>query len=768
MQNHITRGHIFKDISVCSTEQKNTEKNEFPDIASNEQITTTTIEKASVESIKQTKQSALEIDTLTANITLAAAKTMLNLLSHSDFSMSRALELANSMKEIPKVISNYLEIKNVDLACSHDVIEALSNPFRMISTEYKLLKFLKNNNLFIEPIPFTINKRLNLITRKGKRMLVEKESKGTMLDLRFKLKHILEIPEIFDKMYNRMLKLLQDESSISHFVQGIKWRRIVNDNPGKIILPYHLYDDDFSIGNSLGHHQSKQSISVVNLYLPLMEGWELSKLENRFPILFIDAQHTKKGKKSNCLKKLIENLIDIAEKGISFTVNGQHKTAYFILGLINGDNLAVHEMLDLTTYFKHEFACRFCLMPKKMRENANWEDTRMLRTKETYAKHTDSDAHGIKKSSPFNNVPYFHVTENYTIDLMHDGFSGFVNKGLQIVLDHCILKRYFSLNEFEEWLDNFNYGEIDSRNLLSSTNIKNGVLKLSSYECFLMLKYFTFLVGHKFNHNDVHCKYIIQLEKLINLSMLENYNDRSIFELELAAAEHLETYKKLNLYKTNRDGSVTSKKANAYFKIHNTVHYGSVIKYSGPLIHMWSFRDEGLIRIMKAHATSKMTKRNLSFTLAKVFQIRFACYIVDKTEKNTAMFIYGKKNIFDIEKKTYSLEVLIQNGLNKKIWEYKSLKYRGTTYKPGYFLYYAHGLYRILDIITPDAEHTFLVTQQYQYRAAKKQSQNYNIVIKKLDTFTVKRIEDVGKPFNVCRIVNGDDAFKINKYQHIF
>ena len=62
------------------------------------------------------------------------------------------------------------------------------------------------------------------------------------------------------------------------------------------------------------------------------------------------------------------------------------------------------------------------------------------------------------KDSILNELKYFHVIGGLVLDVMHDILEGVLPKTVCEVLLYCLNKKYFTLNQLNHILKNFNYG----------------------------------------------------------------------------------------------------------------------------------------------------------------------------------------------------------------------------------------------------------------------------------------------------------------------
>ena len=703
----------------------------------------------------------INLDELTDDIKMQSCRYILKLINKSDLTMKRILQISSGTCEFMFPISQFVEecLKNNMFEGDKDIfLRIVKNPFCHISTQYMFIKFLKAQDLYMAPTKYLIRTQTREKTKKGATVLEEVNDTGVLMPIDFMFRKIIELPGIYDKMMIKMNMLMTSNGPIKNFVQGEKWRKIVDENPDKILVPYTLYNDDFSVGNQQGHRSSNQSISVLNVHFPLLDDWELSKLEYLFPICFVKALYTKNGNKTLCLIKLRDKLLELETFGLEANINGEVKTIHFVLGSIIGDNLAVHQMLDATTGFMHEFMCLICLMNKKDREKSTSESNVLFRTIEHYELNKNNPKSGYNRNCPFNKLPFFHVLENFSADIMHDFYEGVAIYGLQASIDDLIKRQKFTSSEFSRFLDSFDYGTIDSRNKLSSDNFKKGKLYLSAYECLLLIKYFPLIIRHRVSINDPVYKYAIILEKLSNLCLSHSFDDKTLDELRKTITEHHKLYMK---FKYTDPNTGEEKNYTLKPKHHNMLHYVTIIRKCGPLLAMWAMRHEGLNKTMKSYTNVCSSRVNLSFSLANKFMCIFSGFI-EKHSKQLELntFEFTKEYKFGLTNKSYIDNIDIPFPHENIRCTYKSITFRGTDYKIGYYvLLQGNKCYKIIDII---ATHKSCYAVLEEFNCTYKDKSNYYILGESLKSFSVKTFLFFRKPFNICNLNKTTKIFKTN------
>lgn len=119
-------------------------------------------------------------------------------------------------------------------------------------------------------------------------------------------------------------------------------------------------------------------------------------------------------------------------------------------------------------------------------------------------------------------------------------------------------------------------------------------------------------------------------------------------------------------------------------KHHILIHYPTIIQKSGPPRHFWCFRFEGKHKEMKTYAQVTLSRKNITLTLAKKFQMKFSNLIFMKTTK---------PDILLLDKHQFTIDTVVENIIfqktNLQSADYKiysELQYRGTTYKTKFYL----------------------------------------------------------------------------------
>ncbi|KAI8115638.1 hypothetical protein CVS40_12276 [Lucilia cuprina] len=335
-----------------------------------------------------------------------ATKFVIQLHSNNNYSRSDIISLQKSIQSfIIEPICNFLEncVGNITPTI---IVNDLKSLFKNVNTDYMLEKYLTEKRLIEELQVFSIDESLN--------------AKGTLMPLHFQFEQIFTKDGLIDKVLTHMEATEKNDRKIN-FIQSDLWKQKKSLYPNKILIPYYLYNDDFVINNPLGSKAKNQAVCNFYYSFPCMPQ-NSSKLNSVFLACSILSADVKKhGNK--CYDALIESIIDLEITGIEINTVTGPKKIHFIMGLMLGDNLGLNCTLGFSKSFSAKYFCRFCLIEKKDSQKAVTENEALLRNRINYREALETETpmeYGIATKSNFNNIPSFHVTENFAIDVMHD------------------------------------------------------------------------------------------------------------------------------------------------------------------------------------------------------------------------------------------------------------------------------------------------------------------------------------------------------------
>jgi hypothetical protein len=201
-------------------------------------------------------------------------------------------------------------------------------------------------------------------------------------------------------------------------------------------------------------------------------------------------------------KDFIAELNFLETNRIDVKINNEVHHIYFSVELILGDNLGLHSILGFSESFVAKYPCRICRCSKQVCHVLAQLDE-MMRNKINYASDllvNDLSYTGIKERCVWNDLISFTVTENFSVDIMHDILEGVCKFDIGLILKQMIFDfKYFSIETLNNRIEAFNYGSLDIRSrptLLPCENLRRqGLIKMSASEMLCFIRYLGLIIG---------------------------------------------------------------------------------------------------------------------------------------------------------------------------------------------------------------------------------------------------------------------------------
>jgi len=227
---------------------------------------------------------------------------------------------------------------------------------------------------------------------------------------------------------------------------------------------------------------------------------------------------------------------------------------------------------------------------------------------------------GIKVKCVWNDVLDFHVTENFCVDIMHDLFEGVCKYEMGYILHELIfIQKLFTLEALNFKIKYFKYPDNDNKPpLITVLQLQNKYIKMSTAEmkCFILNA--SLIFGDLIPRRNVFWKLYTLLRQILSIVLQFTINNDDINLLEKLVENHHVLYVKL--FKDTL-------KPKHYFMI----HYAHIMKFVGPLIHIWTMRFETKHRPLKQSALMSNNRINLPLTIAIKYQLHMSTLFLDNT-----------------------------------------------------------------------------------------------------------------------------------------
>lgn len=140
-----------------------------------------------------------------------------------------------------------------------EMFDVVSNPFINLQSEYKRMQLLEKMGLYIKPIEITIGSKYKEVMKDGNILVETVNVNICYISLRSVFKVFFEQPNVLKTILKYFDELISDsEGFISSYIQSEVWKEKCRNNPGKIVIPFFLYFDEYETANPLGSHAGKK------------------------------------------------------------------------------------------------------------------------------------------------------------------------------------------------------------------------------------------------------------------------------------------------------------------------------------------------------------------------------------------------------------------------------------------------------------------------------------------------------------------------------
>lgn len=539
-------------------------------------------------------------------------------------------EFHNKCKEVAGVLAKLMKnqtinfLKSVNISLNNfDVLKLLnsfdvSDLFKQSSTFERQLNNLKKRGIFVQPKEIFLGRRIDNFFRDSKtvsKSFLETfqyiSVKETLINLVNNTNFLLVIEKTKKSDNKNILKSYLDSKD---FEENL----FIKKYPTAIRL--NLYYDDIEVANPLGSKATFHKLAVFYFTIQNFPPQLNSCLNNIFLLAVAYTEDIKKYGINKILKPLVDDL-KLLESDEGIQVKLQNETNFILrASLINclGDNLAMHELLGFSSP-SSELFCRHCKAKRSLfkenyrqsfpvrTESSHSEEIALINSNEKYSK-----IFGVKFDSILNET-YFHSTNNYCFDPMHDLLEGIVPLEIKLVLNYFILEeKLMSIETFNSKINLFHYGFVERKNKPSPNftvpiiTSKANKIKQSATQTWLLLRCIPFIFFDKItSKSENFILILIQLIRILEIIYCETINYNMISELKELLYLHHDLFKVLFPNK------------NMINKHHYILHYPECIIRKGPLWLSSCLRYESKHSLLKHQVVTARNFKNVPKSIAK-------------------------------------------------------------------------------------------------------------------------------------------------------
>lgn len=588
-------------------------------------------------------------------------------------------EVIDTYSHVVKAVVPAAEKKTIEDIKAFD--QAAKQIIECHKSDYKRRKNIGENAAYVEPEEKAIGyKWVQNVDETGN--IIRHYQQNTFQFIRpSKTIHALFSNPDFAKIYRDSVenKAHECQSGVyKDYCCGSHYRRnqFLSENPNALQL--QLYTDDFEPCDALKSKAGRHKKCAFYLVIRNLPKKLQSKLSNIFLVAIAGSSDIKND--SGGIKSILEVIIDdlkmLSTVGIS--VNGTIVKGCLIC--MSFDNLGGNACYGLVQSFKANFFCRFCECHQNVCKKLAKEDSSKLRDIDSYnemclrilaeSNLDPTETKGIREYCKLNDLPSFHIFQNYTVDPLHDLLEGAVPFALHIIFDHCLEKKLFNLNELQNRIQFYNYGPLNKRNIPSKLRMMAKNLGQNATQLHCLMLNIPFILHQYKNHLEEISILIETLLQILEIVFSEKISENDLICLESTVERHAKFI-------------IDTLKKDLIPKHHILTHYPRVIQSMGPAVFTNTMRLEAKHQELKATALKTNNFQNLNKTIAEKHQMLLALRenrFCDEIVPGQVISPFDYSEEYDVFNSDNQLtlqgnEFLIQ-----------SLKVNGFVYKPGLLL----------------------------------------------------------------------------------
>lgn len=295
------------------------------------------------------------------------------------------------------------------------------------------------------------------------------------------------------------------------------------ENPDAIQL--QIATDDFELCNALGSRSNVHKASAFYMIIKNLPSKYLSRFQNIYLIALCnpDDLKTKTTDFNNILELIVSEIKYLEETGITLDDGRQLKGT-----LINlmADNMGYNLALSIAGHSASHF-CRVCELPKETCQQATTEILSTYRTNESYQRHLDfisnsdgkfqfKDTHGVVRYCKLNDLNYFNIFENISVDIMHDLTEGVIPLVLKNLFECCFDANMFKFEELKKMCNFHSYPKDFQRNKPSSISMTRQHLGQNSSQTKCLMLNLPFIL-YKYRNNNAFRKVWVCVKQVIRI-----------------------------------------------------------------------------------------------------------------------------------------------------------------------------------------------------------------------------------------------------------
>lgn len=442
--------------------------------------------------------------------------------------------------------------------------------------------------------------------------------------------------------------------------------KFFQENPNALQLQFAT--DEFDPCDSLGSKSNLHKMHAVYMIIRNLPNTYLSRLENIFLICLCNSDDlkTKSTDFNNIVELIVSEVKYLEDKGITLNDGTNIKGT---IAYISADNMGFNLAFSLGGH-SSSYYCRICELPRGVCQEITVEIPSKLRSNKKYERHLQTieccegkldlkETCGVIRYCKFNDLSYFNIFENYSVDIMHDLTEGVIPLVLKELFQFCVGSHICKLDDLKKLCAFYSYPKEFRNNKPSLINMTRQHLGQNSSQMKCLLLNLPFIL-YQFHTNTEFKKVWVCMQQLIQIFQIVHstrLTDKILLELKSLIPAFLGNIK------LHFAISLTP-------KLHYMLHYLTVIEKMGPIALMSMIRLEAKHKFFKVAAKRTNNFINISKSLAISHQedmcrkgnnFRDICSFTNRKKSNEAwkkdMKIKKSSEVFEIGRMTFNGQI---------------------------------------------------------------------------------------------------------------
>lgn len=640
----------------------------------------------------------LDIESFLKCFTAEITKLRLNRSKTNIVYHQISLLLSNTSTFTKKLITDNNGMDNlqsVEKSFKH-VSEKLSE----FTTTYKRNKYFKKNEMYVEPREIAIGLRWDLVREHRTLTTVSKlvQNKFVYVSMIETLSSLFKRQDFREAFFQRH-KLVADAYSSFRSGKTFRSNELFQSNENSIQIQIAV--DDFEICNPLGSRSTLHKITAFYFCVRNVPQKYLSKLNNIYLLAACNTDDTKTlyTDINDVLRPIVKEIKFLEEFGINIDPETNLKGTVVNMSY---DNLGGQICLSLVESFRTSSSyCRVCECVQAECKKLCVEDETKIRNRDKYQQQLNviscsskvdfMETLGVKRYCVLNDLKYFNIFDNISVDIMHDLNEGVIPFLMKQLFKLCLSSKIITLEGLNGKIKNFDFGVLNRGHVPSSIILEKHSLNQNASQSKCLFESLPFILFDE--QNDAHLKKVWDcIESLLIIvqiaySMVIKKTDVEVLREKVRI--HLDLVQRLF-------------KIDLIPKHHLLLHYARVIEHMGSLVPMSMIRFEAKHKDLKQISRNSINFINPTKSLSVMHQQNISVCTEtykDSIEHGISSNVPGEFfDMYDFDK-----------PLRQSIFEIKWLKLNDWTYRPGLFIIDSGVLCEIINIFQCVTDFIFLV-----------------------------------------------------------